>query len=509
MTGVKKAIVKTASGKLLGEFKDDVFIFRGVPFAAPPVGVLRWMPPSQPGEWSGVRPALSSAPIAPQNASMFKKNPSFAVEAPQSEDCLYLNVWSPGLDDHKRPVMVWIHGGAFTLGSGSQADFSGHVLAKFGDVVIVTLNYRLGLLGFLNLNQISHGEIPASGNEGLLDQIAALEWVRLNISLFGGDPDNVTLFGESAGAMCVACLMTMPKAKGLFHKIISQSGSASMAKPLNLAIEDCRSFLSAISFNNKEICSLRSLPIRQLLAVQQELEAKTHAMTITTPVIDGITLPRNPLEAIRSGVAAPIPILLGTNLDEWKLFNPSTPNFQKMDLTILVSRCSKMVPPTSIKPLIDSYRIARQKSKLPVNPADLFIAIKSDHDFRIPTIRMAETQKSHNPSVFCYLFDWKSPDERLGSCHSLEIGFVFGTFNVNSPFYGSGLLAEKLSHTLGDAWISFARTGNPSCASLGDWPGYGSQRITQILGMECHLENAPYDEERKAWDAISEIRSGL
>ena len=509
MTDAKTAIVKTASGKLLGEFKDSVFIFRGVPYAAPPVGDLRWMPPRQQVEWSGARPALFSAPIAPQNSSMFKKNPSFAVEAPQSEDCLYLNVWSPGLDDHKRPVMVWIHGGAFTLGSGSQADFSGHVLAKFGDAVIVTLNYRLGVLGFLNLNQISQGKIPASGNEGLLDQIAALEWVRLNILLFGGDPDNVTLFGESAGAMCIACLMTMPKAKGLFHKVILQSGSAEMAKPLNLAIQDARSFLSAINFTNKEISSLRSLPVEQLLTVQQELEAKTHAMTVTTPVIDGITLPGNPLEAIRSGVAASLPILLGTNLDEWKLFNPDTPNFQKMDEAALVSRCSKMVPPARIKPLIDSYRTARKQSNLPIIPADLFIAIKSDHDFRIPTIRVAEAQKSHNPSVFCYLFDWKSPDERLGSCHSLEIGFVFGTFNINGPFYGSGLFAEKLSHTMEDAWISFARTGNPSCASLGDWPEYGSRRITQILGLECHLKDAPYDEERKAWDGIPEIRFGL
>jgi para-nitrobenzyl esterase len=210
--------VNTTCGGLSGNFEDDIFVFRGIPYAAPPSGNFRWMPPRPPMKWKGLRSALTPGHIAPQNPTKFKMNSEFVIDEPQSEDCLYLNIWSPGLDDQKRPVMVWIHGGAFTMGSGSKAQYSGCTLAKRGGVVVVTLNYRLGVFGFLNLNEITRGEIPSTGNEGLLDMIAALEWIRENIAAFGGNPENVTLFGESAGAMSIACLMAMPKAKGLSTK---------------------------------------------------------------------------------------------------------------------------------------------------------------------------------------------------------------------------------------------------------------------------------------------------
>ena len=509
MTIFKEAKVKIANGDLLGSYEKGIFIFKGIPYATPPIGILRWMPPQPPASWLGLRPALSFSPIAPQNASNFKRTSQFVINELQSEDCLYLNIWSPGLDELKRPVLVWLHGGAFTLGSGSQPDFSGNILAKNGDVVIVTLNYRLGLLGFLNLKEITNGEIPATGNEGLLDQIAALKWIRNNISVFGGDPANVTLFGESAGAMCIACLMAVPQVKGLFHKVISQSGGANRAKPLDQAVSDACLVLKSLDHNNRNIKTLKELTTQQLLSIQKDIEMKIQAMTIATPVIDGNILTESPIHAIKKGSSAHIPMLIGSNLEEWKLFNPSTINFKKMDNFGLAQRLSKFVPTPKIYSLIEAYRLIREKQKLSSIPADLYIAIKSDHDFRIPTIRLAEAQNLQSPSVFCYLFNWQSPDETFGSCHSLEIGFVFGTFNNNPKFYGFGPFAEKLSRIMQDAWIAFTRTGNPSCISLGNWPVYGSKRITQFLGANCHLEESPYNDESRLWDTIPENYSLL
>ena len=229
-----KTLIETKSGKIKGSYQDGLYIFKGIPYAAPPVGEFRWLPPQPVKPWKGVRQAQTFGPIAPQNGAL-SLAPEYQVEEPQSEDCLYLNVWSPGADGSRRPVLVWIHGGAFNRGSGSSPMYPGTTLARRGNVVVVTLNYRLGALGFLHLKKLTGGRIPATGNEGLLDQIAALQWVRDNIAHFGGDPDNVTVFGESAGGMSIGCLLAMPQARGLFHKAILQSGSSTV-KSLDEAI---------------------------------------------------------------------------------------------------------------------------------------------------------------------------------------------------------------------------------------------------------------------------------
>jgi len=197
----QQAVVKTKAGRIEGSYEDGLCIFRGVPYAEPPLGDLRWMPPQPARPWDGVRPAKEFGPIAPQN--LLVGGPIVHVEQPQDEDCLFLNIWTPGLDNARRPVMVWIHGGAFTLGSGSDAMYNNGLLSKRGNIVLVTINYRLGMLGFLRLKDVTGGKIPATGNEGLMDQVVALQWVRENIAAFGGDPANVTVFGESAGGMSI------------------------------------------------------------------------------------------------------------------------------------------------------------------------------------------------------------------------------------------------------------------------------------------------------------------
>lgn len=493
-------VVETRSGKVEGMYHEGLYVFKGVPYAAPPVGDLRWLPPQQEEAWKGTHQAQEYAPSAPQNDGKFTMFRDFIVDGPRSEDCLYLNIWTPGLDDCYRPVMVWIHGGAFTLGSGSHPQFSGNILAGRGNVVIVTINYRLGLLGFLNLKEVTGGIMPSTGNEGLLDQIAALTWVRENISAFGGDPDNITLFGESAGAMSIGCLMAMPQAQDLFNKVILQSGAASKAKPLDQAVQHAQMFLDTIGLNVDDIIALRALTVKQLLSAQNELEAKMPAMTLAAPVIDRETLTELPINLINSGSTAKVPALIGTNLDEWKLFSILSPALQKMDEARLLRLCQRMFSSGDAMHLIDVYRRARNKRGSRASPLDLFLAIKTDFEFRIPAIRFAEAQSRHHFPVYSYLFDWESPamDGILGSCHSLEVGFVFG--NRYEEFCGSGAVADRLSRNIQDAWLAFARTGNPSCTSLGNWPTYSNRRETMLLGKRCRVEESPYDDERRVWD---------
>jgi para-nitrobenzyl esterase len=241
MSKDEKTVVKTLCGKVMGEYKDGLYIYKGIPYAAPPVGEHRWLPPGASEPWEGILRTQNYKPTSPQNWSPLNDLiPDFGIKESQDEDCLYLNIWSPGLDDARRPVLFWIHGGAFNVGSGSQSPYDASKLAIKGDVIVITFNYRLGVFGFLRLKEITGGKIPSTGNEGLLDQIAALEWVRKNISAFGGDPDNVTVFGESAGGMSIECLLTMPQGRRLFHKAIIQSSSGGIPRDPQHKTRGCR-----------------------------------------------------------------------------------------------------------------------------------------------------------------------------------------------------------------------------------------------------------------------------
>ena len=507
MSKNKKAVVETKSGKIEGSYKQDLYIFKGIPYAAPPIRERRWLPPGPVKPWKGVRQASTFGAIAPQNVRGFSIIKDYRAEEPQNEDCLYLNVWSPGLDSTHRPVLVWIHGGAFNAGSGSQPMYTGSTLALRGDVVVVTTNYRLGVLGFLRLNEVTGGRIPATGNEGLLDQVAALKWVRDNIAAFGGDPKNITVFGESAGGSSIGCLLAMPQARGLFNKAILQSGVGSMAAQSDAAVLVGEHFLRIFGLSAGDADTLRSLTVERLLAADLELRDKAIAqgeglkITATVPVVDGKTLPAKPIEAIKQGSADNIPVLVGSNLEEWKAFSATDQELPKLDEAGLVRRCQNFIPAEYVGGLIEAYRKARAKRGAPASPAELFTAIQTDRTFRMPCIRLVEAQSHHQPT-YNYLFTWKSPilGGILGACHALDIGFVFGTYN--DSFGGSGPAADRLSRNIQDAWISFARTGNPSCESAGTWPPYGERRVTMILGEECHTEEAPYEEERCAWDSI-------
>ncbi len=505
-------IVDTRKGRVKGVRTDDLRVFKGIPYAAPPLGELRWLPPQPLPAWDGVRAARDVGPASHQNPVILDALSAFDVEEPQSEDCLYLNVWTPGADDARRPVLVWIHGGAFVIGSGAQSIYDGSSLARRGDSVVVTINYRLGALGFMNLKEITGGRIPATGNEGLLDQVAALEWVRDNIAAFGGDPGNVTIFGESAGGMSVGSLLALPSAEGLFHKAIPQSGACETAHTLERAVHVAERTLQELGIDRNDVDALRAASPAELLKVQESLSTIAAADPEIggmpyQPVVDGTVQPALAIERVRAGSARGVALLVGSILEEWKLFGSLDPEVANLDDAGLLKRISANVDPARADTLIEDYRKIRETRGLPAKPADLFMALETDRVFRIPSIELAEAQREHDPRVYSYLFTWKSPamGGMLGACHALELGFVFGTIDSANArdFSGHGPEADALADSIQDAWLAFARSGDPSCDALGTWPVYGEARETMILSGQSGVETTPNDEERRAWDSIA------
>ncbi|MCZ6464736.1 MAG: carboxylesterase/lipase family protein [Proteobacteria bacterium] len=493
-------VVETGLGRVEGVEENGVQIFRGLPFAKPPVGDHRFQPPQPAEPWSGVRDASAFRGSAPQNPMVMGILPGMEV-GEQDEDCLYLNVYTPRADGGRRPVMVWLHGGGFTLGSGSQAIYDGGPLVRRGDVVVVTINYRLGALGFLRLD-----ELGASGNAGIEDQVAALRWVRENASAFGGDPDNVTLFGESAGGMSVGTLMGTPSARGLFHRAIPQSGAAHNVNDVETADRVAEGFLQEFGTERGRAEKLRRASLKEILEAQQRTLARYlggAALLPFQPVLDGETLPTAPHEAVRAGSAAGVSLLVGCTRDEWNLFQMMDPKIRQLDDAGLLARMETRVGAGKGAELIERYRVARPQA----GPPELFMAIETDRVFRIPAIRLAEAQQAHTPDLYQYLVTWESPalGGMLGACHGIEIAFVFGLVGTagSEKFAGSGPEADRLSEVMMDAWLAFARDGAPGAGSGADWAHYDTdRRATMLLGATQELADAPFDAERAAWDEL-------
>jgi para-nitrobenzyl esterase len=493
-------VVETKEGSLQGVEEDGLVVFRGIPYAAPPTGERRFRPPAPAEPWNGVRVCDTFGRVAPQPAGQAMAGQG-TPEA-QDEDCLFLNVWTPSCEDGgSRPVMVWIHGGAFVTGSGSGAFYQGGKLAARGNAVIVTINYRLGALGFLAHPDFRDDETGACGNWGLHDQVAALQWVQANIHLFGGDPTNVTIFGESAGSMSVSCLVGSPAAQGLFKRAIAESGGPN-GVPLGTATAAAEQLCSLVGVGS--VADLRGVDVAKLIEAQVQLTADaqaTGAGMAMAPTIDGGLLPEHPLTAIANGVAADKELLVGTNRDEMKLWVIGNRRLTEGDEDFIVSRLEKTFGPDA-RDAVAAYKAARADRGEDVTPIELWTAIESDRVFRIPSLRMCE---EHAGTAYDYLFAWRSPavGGLLGSCHALEIPFVFGTLTTPGVerFTGEGPEAEALSQRMMDAWLAFAHTGNPSTKALGEWPAYDSaRRATMVLDQECRVEDAPLEAERSYWD---------
>lgn len=494
--------VTTSFGQLEGSVENDLAVFRGIPFASAPVGPLRWRPPAPPEAWTGVRDAARFGPAELQNPGPLGALLGITVNE-TSEDCLYLNVWSPDVRG-SRPVMVWIHGGAFIIGAGSQDLYDGSRLAKLGDVVVVTINYRLGVFGFLEAPRLG-----ATGNEGLLDQIAALEWVRDEIAAFGGDPDSVTIFGESAGAISIGHLLGMPGADGLYHRAILQSGGASAANAPGSrdGIED--ELLAGLDLGPDEVERAREVPADVLYGAGQRILAARAAGGVQAlpfgPVVGTRDLPRPPLERVREGAHRGISMITGTCRDEMALFLAADTSVDSMDDAALAARLARTFSGDAAA-AVAAYRDARSARGEDTSPRALAIALLSDAVFRIPDIRLAEAQAAHQEDVYMYLVDWESPAMGgvLGACHAVDLGFTFGTHAsaAHAEFYGTGEAADRFSAFVIHAWSAFARSGKPMVEGQPPWPRYepGARR-TMRLGTTFDVIPAPMDPERAAWDA--------
>lgn len=505
-------IVETRQGRLRGESRDGVLAFRGIPYARPPVGPRRWRAPEPPEPWAGVRDATRFGAAAPQVASPLST--LLGVEEAFAEDCLFLNVWTPSLEGGGRPVLVWIHGGSFRMGSGSWPVYDGSRLAREGDAVVVTFNYRLGALGFLGLPESDGGELPGLGNWGLLDQIAALEWVRDHAAAFGGDPRRVTAFGESAGAMSLGTLLTLPRARGLADRAILQSGAAHNAHDAADGARVTAAFLEEVGLERADLARLRDLPVDAVLAAQTRVTARLARELpglVFQPLVDGRVVPRAPIDAWRSGDAADLPILVGTNLDEWKLFGLADPKARLLDDEGLLRRMRRGLPGEDAagrpraEAVVETYRMARA-GRASTEPAELWFAIQSDRWFRHPAMSLAENHACRGREAWAYLFTWPSPalGGVLGACHALEIPFVFGGVEDEraARFAGSGSATRELSRRMREAWLAFARGGPPESEGLA-WPRYDAgARETMRLGETCESERAPLELERAFWDRV-------
>ncbi len=431
----------------------------------------------------------------------------------QSENCLHLNVWTPGLDGAKRPVLVWIHGGAFLIGAGSTPIYEGRDLARRGDIVIVTINYRLGALGYLHLNGVGGEEYREASNAGVRDQIAALEWVRDNIERFGGDPGKVTIFGQSAGAMSIGALLGAPRARKLFHRAICQSGAAHHVLSQEQANQVTETFLGYLGDPRRTPSALARISSARLLGAQGETNrelADREKLMVFLPVVDGELIPEPPLEAVRRGVVADVPILLGTTLDEWKLFTPLDSGIPAIGERGLIERVEEVLAaaaPRAPKPkqAIRRYREAVKARGGDTSPFEVWSAFQGARVFHYPATLLAEAQCQAHGTVYTYLFTWHPPALRraVGACHALEIPFVFGLTNhpLLRPFVGLAPSAARLSRRMQYAWISFARTGDPGHERLPEWRPYDArERATMLFGRECRPEKAPLEPERKLWE---------
>ncbi len=483
-------LVQTRYGTVEGLDRDGVLQFRGIPYAAPPAGNLRWRPPRPPEPWTGVRPAQQFGPMAPQGPSQFTVLPALPQPEVSEEACLTLNVYTPAVDGDPRPVLVWIHGGGFTGGSGRTPWYNGASFASHGTVV-VTLNYRLGALGFLHLGD----ELSGSGNCGLLDQVAALEWVRDNVAAFGGDPGNVTVFGESAGAMSIGCLLGMPAASGLFHQAILQSGAAGSVN----GVDHAAGVAERVIAKAGGLDAARAASWERLLAVQAEVAAELHrgvGRLPFMPVVDGAVLPRPPLRSVEAGAAASVRLVTGTNRDEMTLFLAGMPEGLGIGEEAAVGRL-ELANPGAGRSLYDAYRAELGAG---CRPADVWVAVESDRVFHAPAVRLAEAQAGHTPDVWMYLFTWESPalDGGLGSCHALEIAFVWNTLGTagSQAFTGAGPQAQAVADEMHDAWTAFASRGDPG------WDRYREEgRATRVFGPGAGVVSDPMGVARRIREA--------
>ena len=481
-------IADTTTGRIQGREKDGVLLFAGIPYAAPPVGRRRFRAAVPHDRWRGVRDARKFGPAAPQVASGGMTDPA---PVRWDEDCLTLNVQTPALDDAARPVLVWIHGGGYRNGQGAVPWYNGARFAANGGIVAVTINYRLGALGFTDLARFGD-EFATSGVNGILDQITALAWVRDNIASFGGDPAKVTIAGESAGGFSVGTLLGSPCSQGLFRAAIPQSGAAHHVLPASAGAVVADRFLEALGVD--DVVGLEASSVDAILDAQGRVaRALERGPGLATalgvpvsafyPVVGSDVLPEPPLDAIRAGRNAGVPVLAGSNRDETTLWGYGDVDAAKLD---------DAAQGLGGAALLATYRRMRPGA----TDAELMTAITTDHMFRIPAIRLAEARGG---DTWLYQFNWRSRVAHLGATHALEIPFAFDNLHQAgvAAFIGPGPMPQHVADAVHGTWTRFIRDGDPG------FPAYSlDRRETMVFDDVSAVALDPDAVERAAWDGL-------
>ena len=507
-------VVETASGKVRGTAVDGVLVFKSIPYAADTAGANRFLPPQPPVSWTGIRDCPDFTGKAPQAGLRPPTRPELedfsgsADPSPETEDCLTVNVWTPDRETGaKRPVMVWFHGGAFAYGNANSPRTTGSRLAAQNDVVVVTVNHRLNIFGHLDLSAVGGEAFRHSGNAGTLDMVAALEWVRDNIAAFGGDPGNVTIFGESGGGAKVSTLLSMPRAKGLFHRAIVQSGAAVRLRTREraLALTEC-----VLRHLGATADTIQSVPVADLLAAIAPAEDALGRPPLPLfdrypfgPVVDGDVLPAQPFDPVASDICADVPLLIGDMRHE-------TANF----LAVVDSVWDRTLTATGMRQRIEAIagehtgRVVDLYDRLypGLNPAERLIAATTDCNFRIRSLVLAQRRTALNRGpVWMYSFEWETPvlGGRLKAPHAMDVPFVFNTLDLTNATDGDPG-AQALADTMSSVWAAFARNGRPDHPSIPAWPAYDNAvRATLVLDKTCRIENDPRGEERRLWQHIT------
>jgi para-nitrobenzyl esterase len=512
------AVVEIESGKIAGYISDGIYTFKGVPYGETTAAANRFAPPRKVAPWSGVRSSRQYGFVAPQaprtgwvndeEAFLFQWN-----DGTQNEDCLRINAWTPGINDNeKRPVMVWLHGGGFAAGSGHELlSYEGENLARRGDVVVVSLNHRLNVLGFMDLS--AYGEQYAqSANVGMLDIVAALEWVRDNIAAFGGDPERVLIFGQSGGGAKVTTLMGMPAAKGLFHRAVVQSGSftANMTRERSQRLAEL--VVSALGLGPANIDRLRTLPYEDLRrAGEVALRAlnpapgsvldvrRVSSDFVFGPSADGKVLPALPFSPAAPEVSADVPVMFGTTLNEFGT-SMGFPEYERWTEAEFTARVDELHPGRA-EEIVATFRRRTPQA----NRVDLWSRIVSA-PFRQSAIEQAAAKSAQNTApAYLYWFTWQTPilDGRPRAFHCAELSFVFANTDRCASMTGGGQRARELGARMADAWIQFARTGDPNHPEMPNWSAFSSEAVpTMVFDDETHLALDPDKDERASISTV-------
>lgn len=497
-------IATTNGGKLRGAIDNEIFVFNGIPYGDD-TSQRRFMTALPAKPWTGVRDALKFGPRSPQPDPAPQTRPSVVSAErsyPVSEDCLYLNVWTPALRDNaKRPVMVYIHGGGYGALSANTNAYDGVRLCRRGDVVVVTLNHRINVVGYLYLAQLGGSEFADSGNLGQLDLVLALQWIRDNIAEFGGDPNRIMLFGESGGGAKNACLMAMPAARGLFHRVATSSGETVTASKPETATGRARQVLAALNITPERINEIRTVPMDQLIAAGR-------ASGYWGPVVDGTSLPRHPFHPDAPEISRDISMLVGTNLDESRFLvgrgNPAAFDLTWDTIKPMLQRYSEKMGNLNLDDVIAMYRRVHPN----YSAADVFFAATTDsRDWRpaLVEIERRAAQPRGAAATYSYELHWGSPVDggKWKAHHALDIPLLFDNIAYSNNNTGTGPEAYHMAEVMSETYIAFARTGNPNNPKIPHWPAYDlTRRATMAFDIKSHVIDDPRSEARKMFSQV-------